>query len=80
MSIWVYVVQLILIFIPFIWITLYIGARVVAGIMNICQKPSCVVAKKEHNGEENVEERVPFKNREYKLEIQISNEHENNSL
>ena len=61
LSIWVYVVQLILIFIPFVWITLYIGARIVAGIMNICRKPSCVVAKNEHNGEENAEERVPFK-------------------
>ena len=59
--------------------TLYIGARVVAGTMNICQKPSCVVAKNEHNGEENAEERVPFKNREHhKLEIQISDVHENN--
>ena len=42
LSIWVYVVQLILIVIPFIWITLYIGARVVAGNINKCRKP-CVV-------------------------------------
>ena len=47
LSIWVYVVQLILIFTPFIWITLYIGARVFAGIMNTCRKHFCV---NEHNG------------------------------
>ena len=48
LSIWVYVVQLILIFIPFIWITLYIGARVAAGIMNACQKKSCLKTRTMH--------------------------------
>ena len=53
LSIWVYVVQLILIFIPFIWITLYIGARVVAVIVYECLKP-------DRNEEENPEEVIPI--------------------
>ena len=53
-SIQVYVVQLILIFIPFIWITLYIGARVVADIINKCRKP----CQKEQIREENAEKIV----------------------
>ena len=60
LSVWVYVVQLILIFIPFLWIILYMGARVF-GHMNNRWKLSCLVTRNEHahvNGVENSEERV----------------------
>ena len=65
LSVWVYVIQLILIFIPFLWIILYMGARVFGLINDHWRKRSRLVTQYKHtrvNGEENSEEMVSFNN------------------
>ena len=74
LSVWVYVVQLILIFIPFLWIILYMGARVF-GHMNDRWKFPCLVTRNEHarvNEGENSEERVLINRAQLDVRIPIN--------